>query len=270
MAIPSTSSSYTAVRAILASYNIASFVSYGKVGNRELDNLSEHDPFYKREDVVGRNATLGNSNFPKADLSFTPNRGLIALKEDTSRNMAFQFNPEEVTDDKSVVYEDKGKTGLDVLDFLWIQGGARTVEFTLQFDATEGSRQTHLGKEGGDTVTRADGFTHDPTRGVLNQVEFLQALMRPKKVDVNTPVFVRGNVQTSEQFQPPPEIIFVYGYFYFEGVIVRASPTYTLWSRELVPLRASMSVAIRVMEGQSIQINQDLVTLSGQGFNVNT
>lgn len=261
--------SFSIVNAVLTQANAVAFISYGSRGTRDIDNLSDYDPYYKKEDVIGQSANAGQQSQYKADLSFSPNRGMIAYKDDVSRYMLFQFNPEEIQDEKTINYEDSGKTGVDNTDFFWVNGGPRTVSFTLQMDATEGSRQSHLGQIGGATLSQAEKFTHDPARGVLNQVEFLQALTRPLRQDPNAPVFVRGSVAAFDQFQAPPEIVFVYGYFYLEGVVLSVTPTYTLWNRDLVPVRANVAVQLRIQEGQTIKVSPELTNVSTQGFNLN-
>lgn len=243
-----------AVSGILSAYNIYTFFSYGQNGGRNID-AKKFDPYYKDKPE----GTTNQPSYPvyKPDYSFSQKRGIFAFKDNPDKYITFQFNPEQHTDDKSVVYEDRQKTGLDEVDFLWVSGGPRNWDFELFLDATEGSKQTHLGIDPANAA-----FTHDPNRGVLNQVEFIQSFMRPANADPNTPVFVNGNVKLSNQFTAPPEVIFVFGPFYFEGVITRATPSYQLWNRQLVPLRATMAITIRIQEGRTLTFNQRLNDLA--------
>jgi hypothetical protein len=256
--------------AILSGVSTASFfIPYALAGSRPRDQISQNDPYYNPADYAQDNVAVNKGNRYKADLSYNTMRGLLAYKDDNSRNLLFQFNPTDLDDTKQVIYEDREKTGFDNTDFLWIRGGSRNISFTLFLDATEGSRQAHLGKVGSPEVSQSEMFTHNPERGVLNQVEFLQSLCRPMRSDPNTPVFIRGSVGSFDQFTPPPEIVFVYGPFYLEGVVTQANPKYTLFSRTLVPLRATVEINIRVQEGQTITINRNLTDLSSQGFTLN-
>lgn len=218
-------------------------------------------------DVQAQAFSSTSNNFYKTDFSYTNVRGIFALKIDNEQYIQFQFNPEEITDEKSVEYTDRQKTGRDEADYIWIKGGPRTLTFKLTLDATISSKVKHLGKSNArDFDYSTDSFTHDPDRGVLNQVEFLQSLQRPFVKDHGLspnktlkPRFVRGGaIQGSEPFANPPEVIFVYGNFYLEGVVASLSTTYNLWDKNLIPLRAECNITFRVKEGGAISINSNL------------
>ena len=189
----------------------------------------------------------------------TNTRGAFFYKDDPSKSIQFQFNPSEWSDSKSATYEDRSKTGFNNTDYIWINGGARTIPLTLFLDATNESRGTFFRKSNSPEPTSFELFTHDPERGVLNQVEFLQALLIPTVQDIELPRFIRGNSKPAEQFASPPSIIWVFGNFYLEGVISSLETSYKLWSSSLIPLRAEVSLTIRVKEGRAININQNLV-----------
>lgn len=206
------------------------------------------------------------------DNSFTAVRGVFALKSDPDQYMQFQFNPEEIQDEKSVEYTDRSKTGRDEVDYIWIKGGPRVLTFKLIFDATLGSKVRHLGKSDSREYNYAtDDFTHNPDRGTLNQVEFLQGLMRPFIKDkgvaqnkVLAPRYIRGGaVQGESPFANPSEVIFVYGPFYLEGIVTAAPVTHQLWDRNLIPLRSEAQVTFRVKEGGALNINSAITRIAG-------
>lgn len=196
-------------------------------------------------------------------------RGLIAYKADPERFLLFQFNPAPLRDSKSVSYADRGKTGFDADDPIWISGGPRSISFELFLDATEGSRQKHLGRTGGETLSKSEYVTHDPSRGTMKQVEFLQSLQRPLVPKENLPRFVRNSVIPAEQFSAPPEIIFVYGYLYFEGVVSELSIEHKLFNRSLIPIRSEANVTIRIIESYEIRISEAASDLARQGVSAN-
>lgn len=237
--------------------------------SNDLDALRasfDTDPRLREEFAAQENAVPPGYRY---DLSYNTTRGLFAFKEDTSRLLFFQFNPTTITDSKDVQYEERQITGFDSAKVIWISGGSRPLNFQLFLDATEASRKNYLGKSGGPVLTSDEIFTHDPSRGVLNQVEFLQSLQRPYFPDANSPRFIRGGAINSPQFTPPPEVIFVYGNFYLEGVITSLSIEYSAFNRDLIPLRATADITFRVTEGQEVRINEDVTKFANQGFSVN-
>jgi Contractile injection system tube protein len=237
--------------------NLAHFILSMRANVRDIDDISAYDPYVKKSAFIEKSQINKGSEY-KSDYSFGGSRGLIAYKEDITKAMKFQFNPEDFTDNFNPVYEDRTKTGMNKVDYFWVSGSARTVEFTLFLDATEGSNQDHIGK------STFDLFTHDPQRGVLNQVEFLQGLKLPYEPTNTTPLFIRGNSRKFKQFYPPPEIVFIYGYFYLEGVLTAGTPKYTLFNRDLIPMRAEIPITLRITDGSSVNINSQLTNIAGQ------
>lgn len=182
------------------------------------------------------------------------NKGKIMYKADNSKSLNFQFNPSELSGSYTPIYENRPKTGYDNLDYFWVGGEANTLSFTLFLDATEGSRQKYMGLDGGDTISEREMFTHNPDRGVLNQTEFFLSLLRPYIPSDNTPIFVRGSSRKHKQFYPPPEIIFIWGTWYLEGICLTAMPTYLLHNKNLVPVRATIDVTLRLSDGIDVNL----------------
>lgn len=219
------------------------------------------DPYNKTDSTIVAPAQQVAPN--PINFGYSPYRGIFAIKQDVNQYLQFQFNPEEISDSKEVTYEDRLRLGFDNADYIWVNGGARTVSFTLKLDATESSRVRHLGKSGNPVPTGNDLLTHNPEVGVLGQVQFLQSLQRPFEPGQLSPRFIRANAQPSNQFVTPPEVIFVYGVMYLEGVLSSLSVTYTGWNSKLVPVQAECAIVFRVQEGKVLQINPQVTALAG-------
>jgi hypothetical protein len=205
---------------------------------------------------------LFNSYVP--DYSYNVTRGILAIKDDVAQYLIFQFNPEEITDTKEVTYEDRPRLGFDHQNFIWVNGGPRTISFTLKLDATNGSKVTHLGKLPNDSVgASTNNLTHDPAYGTLKQVQFLQSLQRPKEPGQTAPRFIRTAALPNTQFTPPPLVIFNYGPMYLEGVISSLSVSHKEFNRALVPVMTDVTVTFKVQEGKIIAINPQITTLAG-------
>jgi hypothetical protein len=144
------------------------------------------------------------------------------------------------------------------------------ISFTLPLDATESSRRSYLGKSGAVEPTSSDLSTHDPTRGVYNQTEFLQSLQRPYVPSDRLPRFIRGASVKVDQFTAPPEAVFVFGNLYLVGYLAGLEIAYSAFNRELVPLRAEARISFKVKESEKLVINPDVTRFANQGFSTNS
>lgn len=215
---------------------------------------------------------LNRSDNPR---SYNTIRGVIAQKFDLSKVLVFQFNPEEITDKKSVSYADRERPGFDNSDFIWISGGPRTISFKLILNSTESSNLREFGKPGVSLSIRdnptdfskkqknGSAFTHNYQKGTLEQVEFLQALQRPLLKKSGTPRFVYNGAVPADQFSNPPELIFNYGPIYLEGILADLEVTHTRFNEALVPTHSECNVVIRVSEGQLVVIDNALNSYNG-------
>lgn len=82
---------------------------------------------------------------------YVSTRGILIDKEhlrskviDLNKGYQFQFNPQTVSDSKSVIYETRGYTGLNYNDYVWGGGGERIISFQLFLDNTPQSKQRHF------------------------------------------------------------------------------------------------------------------------------
>lgn len=208
---------------------------------------------------------------------YTLTRGVFAYKDDLSKILFFQFNPTDIRDIKTANYSERAKPGQDFVDPIWIQGGKRQVSFELFLDATQDSNTNYLNKPGQglraglnptdeDLASRiGNTSTHTPSRGTLDQVEFIQSLQRPNTGRSIEAMFsYNGHVPTSKFFAPP-EFIFSYGPLYLECVMESLSISHELFNDKLVPVRSRATISLWVIESRKIQVvSESLGTISQQ------
>lgn len=91
-------------------------------------------------------------------------------------------------------------------------------------------------------------------RGILDEVEKIQSYLYPalNRTD-ETPLFSEGGVVNTEQFRPPVTLILSLGPLYLEGVLKSAPITYSLFDKDLTPLRGTIDVEFAVFEFENIE-----------------
>lgn len=177
---------------------------------------------------------------------------------DDSRKFIFQFNPEEIKIQKETVYNTRSYTGLDYTDYIWANGGEKTIQFSLFLDASPGAFNTTFRNSSTTGLDNLNDASNKKPRGVLDDCELLESFLRPDvpvKGAIKTPRFSSGGVVPSNQFYPPPVLIFVYGNFYMEGILKSADFSYTNFKPNLIPMRAETNVVFAVLEQQEVSIN---------------
>ena len=239
-----------------------------------------------------------NNSISHTNLVRTNTRGAIAYLNDVNKILSFQFNPEEISDVKDVEYADRGKTGFNNVDYIWVKGGTRRISFKLQLDASQGSNTSTFFKFGRAQIDNGipgtllfapfqpvlsstvdtdysrkikigSVYTHNPSKGTLEQVEFLQSLLIPDteknsaKGHLKVKFLKNGAyISPKDQFFPPPEIIFSYGPILLKGVLATLNVTHQTFDKNLVPLRTECEVSIRVNEGKLTKKIPDIGTLA--------
>lgn len=205
------------------------------------------------------------------NIGYTLTRGILAYQNDIAKALFFQFNPDKIQDVKTTEYHDRSKPGQDYVDPIWIKGGSRVISFELVFDATQGSNTAMLLKPGegkmlkdnpvdheNSSFIRGAAATHNPAKGTLEQVEFVQSLQRPDSGrDLEAKFALNGYVPT-EKFFAPPTVIFSYGPLYFEGIIDSLSITHELFDKGLVPTRSRATLTFKCFESYEASFNNDL------------
>ncbi len=122
--------------------------------------------------------------------------------------IAVQFNPEEISVDKSVTYAEQEVPGLDAPFQQFVSGDAETLSVELFFDVYED-------REG----------EPDDVRKLTNKV--------------NTLLLVDG------ERHAPPLVKFAWGKLSFQSVIESANTTFTMFRADGTPVRARMDVTFR-------------------------
>lgn len=91
-------------------------------------------------------------------------------------------------------------------------------------------------------------------RGILEEVEKIQAFMHPAPIGNEKPLFASGGVVSANTFRPPSTAVFVLGpNIYMEGIIKSAPVTYTLFDEDLTPIRATIDIELAVFEFENLQ-----------------
>lgn len=198
---------------------------------------------------------------------FVPKKrdGYNAIGFDESRKFLFQFNPTTIEVEKQVVYSPRAYTGLDYQDYIWANGGAKTLSFQLFMDATPGSYHSYFRKTEANGDSVYDEVDRLKPRGLHDEIELLESFMRPEVPEngvVKVPRFSSGGVVPPNQFYPPPTLIFVYGDFYLEGILSECRITTTLFNSKLQPVRAIAEVVFVVFERVEVKIQSALKSAS--------
>lgn len=104
-------------------------------------------------------------------------------------------------------------------------------------------------------ASAADGVsdTRVNERGILPEVELIQSFLYPEvPVGEKTPMFAQGGIVSPIQFRPPATAVFSFGPIYLEGIIKSAPIQYTLFDKDLVPLRGTIDIEFAVHEYEEL------------------
>jgi len=214
------------------------------------------------------NATTGK--FQSKERGYSELRGLFVPKKrgipgfDESRKFLFQFNPAEVTVDKEAAYNPRIYSGLDFNDYIWANGGAKTISFSLFMDCTPGSYYDYFRKTDGTSFSIYNEIETLKPRKLADEMELLESFLHPeipKNGTIKVPQFTSGGVVIPNQFYPPPVLIFVYGEFYLEGFLSSCSTKVTLFDEFLRPVRAEADIVFTVFERNEVKQNEALKTV---------
>lgn len=225
-------------------------------GVRFANNLRRENEAFKKsvgKPSVGPEQVYNTGMSPYKQVK----RGILAYKNAPEKLYLFQFNPTTLTDEKSTRYADVERPNRQFVDPVWSGGGPRILAFELFMDATAGSNtpeftSTPLGNKGFETLE--DLYPN----GVVDDVQFLQSFLYPTLSDAEAPRFLYGGAAPAEQFAAPPTAVFVYGNFYFEGLVKTVNPEYTLFDHRLIPRRCNVQVTFQVFEEEFVRPNQSL------------
>jgi len=175
-------------------------------------------------------------------------RGLLMVSNDPERVVEFQFNPQEIMDNKKVSWFEREVTGKDDIDLLWISGGARKVNFTLYFASVPSAFTPHFGHNTEVSSNTAARTSAPPEHdlGVDVWVETLKSFERPNIPDS---AFSQGSFRPPlKMFVSPPLLTFIYGRYRMGCKLTALSTKYTGWDKALTPIYAECEVQLTIVE----------------------
>lgn len=173
--------------------------------------------------------------------------------------LRFQFNPLELKFQKMNSYDVQRVTGWSTPRILWTGGEAYTVSFDLFLDGTNGSND-------GRTIPRVG-------TGVMGQISVLKSFQYPKRPVQFSSLseFAQSAFGSQELFYDPPDAFLVYGPRVFTTKLQDLSFVETAHNENLVPLRATASISLLIIEeGRIYETEEEQRTAlalleSGQG-----
>lgn len=239
-------------------------------GVKEFASIFEKSPRYD-----------GYSSSPRP---YVTTRGILiaksALKTMNPDSMYyFQFNPQTINDTKETLYESRNYVGLAYNDYIWSSGGERTISFELFLDDTQESKgigfrpfsYNQYGELTDDGILHKSNsnknmdsatsnvmpqrkedvlsFTKLHKRGILDEVEKIQSFLYPAPLaGENTPKFASGGIVSDNQFRAPETAVLAIGPIYLEGIVKSAPVTYSLFDKDLTPVRGTINLEFSVFE----------------------
>lgn len=103
-------------------------------------------------------------------------------------------------------------------------------------------------------ASRGYSTTRVDARGILPEVEKIQSFLYPEvAVGEAIPKFAQGGIVAPNQFRPPATAVFAFGPIYLEGILKNAATKYTLFDKDLVPLRGTIDVEFAVYEFEELK-----------------
>lgn len=138
--------------------------------------------------------------------------------QEPGEELSVQFNPTEVTIDKSVTYAEQDIPGLDAPIQQFVSGGAETLSVEFFFDVYE---------------DRGDDQPDD---------------VRKLTDEINQLLLVDGDLHA------PPLVTFAWGKISFTAVVESANTTFTMFRPDGTPVRARIDVTFREYTPPSKQL----------------
>jgi nucleoid-associated protein YgaU len=158
-------------------------------------------------------------------------KGYLTRKDDASVRVTFLFNPKELSVEKSNQFAEVAIPGLSSPIFQFVRGNARSVTMDLFFDTYE---------EGTDVRAHTDRITGWDAGSMFS----------------NLPGSAKGLMDIDSELHAPPICLFIWGAFVFQCVIERVSKRFTLFLPEGIPVRATLSVALKEYREVDIQVKE--------------
>ncbi len=131
-----------------------------------------------------------------------------------------QFNPEQLSVEKSNDFTEMNIPGLPSPVFQFVKGSARSLSVDLFFDTYEDGIDVRLFT---DRITGWDAG-------------FMYSII---------PFAPRGLMDIDSDLHAPPVVLFIYGAFIFQCIITSTSKKFTMFLPEGFPVRATVSVTMK-------------------------
>lgn len=157
----------------------------------------------------------------------------------------FQFNPESISDNKSVNFVDK-QTGVsgNAPGKYYKGGGDRTISFDLKLHGLEKKADSNSSVPGGRTPRDT------PTPGIAVELAQLRSFLYPKEDAWSTLGQIFGNNKDGRSLCSPPDCIFGFGNKVLECIVTEMTVNETQFNNNLVPVRADISITLVVREDE--------------------
>jgi hypothetical protein len=156
---------------------------------------------------------------------------LISVGVSPEVRIDFQFNPKELTDRRALTYASVGAPGLLMPVRQYVQGGDRTISFSVEVD----------GRYPADTP-----IASDDSGGITPELNKYRAFVYPATSDWSSASgssFV-SLYDSTQQFVSPPQAIFGFGDIVVPCTVTEISITETLLDPNLSVLRAKVAVTL--------------------------
>ena len=148
--------------------------------------------------------------------------------------LTFQFNPESVSDNKTVKYEDTQGDLCTAPGKTYTGGGDRTITFDLKLH----------GMEQGTNKVLPTGLDN----GISTELAKLRSFLYPLEDPFAALADLFGDASQGKRLTPPPKCIFGFGTKVLECIVTDITITETQFNSFLAPVRADVKVTLAVIE----------------------
>jgi len=148
--------------------------------------------------------------------------------------LTFQFNPESVSDNKTVKYEDTQGDLCTAPGKTYTGGGDRTITFDIKLH----------GMEQGTNKMLPTGLDN----GISTELAKLRSFLYPLEGPFAALADLFGAASEGKQLPPPPTCIFGFGMKILECIVTDIAITETQFNSFLAPVRADVKVTLAVIE----------------------
>jgi Contractile injection system tube protein len=148
--------------------------------------------------------------------------------------VTFQFNPQSVSDNKAVKYEDTQGDLCTAPGKTYTGGGDRTITFDLKLD----------GLERGSNRLNPTGVDN----GIQTELAKLRSFLYPMEDAWGTLASLFGDESQGRRLSAPPTCVFGFGTKILECVVTDINITETQFNSFLAPVRADVKVTLAVIE----------------------